>query len=238
MWEDIFPRLVDGKYRVIMYDRRGFGRSEGGDDFLAFHLSDGYRQSSVDELCMIKKPLDIGPYHLIGQYDGGVIITVDYAGRYPDDVLSVTVASTQCYGEVPMIQLKKERLTSYFWDLEEGLQMKMIDWHGEMAKIKYNQFAKHGGEYGAGYFDLRDSLPEVLCPALVLYPDRSSVFPVEQALAFYRGLPRGELSISPPHCGHNAYEQKPDDYIRTILDFLVRIGETEKRERPSMACLE
>jgi pimeloyl-ACP methyl ester carboxylesterase len=44
---------------------------------------------------------------------------------------------------------------------------------------------------------------------------------VEQAVAFYRHLSRGELAVF-PKCGHNTYEQRPEDYIRTILDFIIR----------------
>ena len=45
------------------------------------------------------------------------------------------------------------------------------------------------------YFDLRPVLRKVSCPALVLYPDRSSIFHVEQSIAFYRDLPKGELPV-------------------------------------------
>jgi len=69
--------------------------------------------------------------------------------------------------------------------------------------------------------DLRPHLPSVTCPTLVLYPDRSILFEVEQAVAFYRHLPRGELAVL-PRCGHNTYEDRPGEYIRHVLDFLDR----------------
>ncbi len=236
IWRDVFTRFVAAGYRVIMFDRRGFGRSEGGEDFFDFYVSDRYRVESVDELRSMKEILGIGPCHLVGQCEGGVV-AVDYAARHPDDVTSITAASTQCYSEAPMTQLNRERLVIDFRDLEPRLQAKIIDWHGEMAEEKYNQFARCGGEYGVDYFDLRPTLPNVLCPALVLYPDRSSIFYVEQSIAFYRGLPKGELAVF-PRCGHNTYEQRPEDYVRTILDFLKRakVGENHA-DKPSMACL-
>lgn len=236
IWRDIFRRFVDAGYRVIMFDRRGFGRSEGGDDFFDFYVSDRYRPDSVEELRNMKEFLAVGPCHLVGQCEGGVV-AVDYAARYPEDVTSVTAASTQCYSEVPMTQLNLERLVVDFRDLEPRLQAKVIDWHGETAEVKYNQFARCGGEYGVGYFDLRPVLPKVQCPALVLYPDRSSIFYVEQCIAFYRGLPKGELAVF-PRCGHNTYEQRPEDYTRTVLDFLSRVKKGENQaDRPSVSCL-
>jgi pimeloyl-ACP methyl ester carboxylesterase len=61
----------------------------------------------------------------------------------------------------------------------------------------------------------------VSCPALVLYPDRSFLFDVEQGVTLYRHLPKGELAIL-PNCGHNTYEEQPEEYIRIILSFLKR----------------
>jgi len=236
IWRGIFGRFVEAGYRVVMYDRRGFGQSDDGPDFFGFYVSDGYRAYSVDELRSVKERLGIGPCHLVGQCEGGVV-AVDYAARYPEDVWTLTAASTQCYSEMPMTQLNIERLIINFRDLEPRLQAKIIDWHGEMAQAKYEQFARCGGEYGVEYFDLRPQLAKVQCPALVLYPDRSSIFYVEQATAFYRGLPKGELAVF-PKCGHNTYEQRPDDYVRTILDFLERTKQGEgESTRPSMSCL-
>jgi pimeloyl-ACP methyl ester carboxylesterase len=108
-----------------------------------------------------------------------------------------------------------------FASLSPEIQIKMAEWHGKNAEIMYEQFARYGGAYGMDYFDLRPILRLVVCPALVLYPDRSSIFDVEQAVAFYRHLSKGELAVF-PKCGHNTYEQRPEDYVRTVLDFIIR----------------
>ena len=38
MWKAIYPALVEAGYRVVLYDRRGYGRSERGPDFEEFLL--------------------------------------------------------------------------------------------------------------------------------------------------------------------------------------------------------
>lgn len=236
IWNKIYPSFVTEGYKVVMYDRRGFGQSEGGDDFFEFYESDRYRLESVDELRLMKESLGIGPCHLIGQCEGGVV-GIDYAIKYPEDVKTLTVASTQCYSEMPMTELNRIRLVNLFNQLEPELQTKMINWHGGLAEAKYNQFAKQGGAYGIDYFDLRPTLPMVACQTLVIYPDRSSIFDVEQSVAFYRHLPKGELAVF-PRCGHNTYDQQPEDYTRTILDFLKRIREGRNiTTKPSVSCL-
>ncbi|MBP1746283.1 MAG: putative hydrolase or acyltransferase of alpha/beta superfamily [Deltaproteobacteria bacterium] len=236
IWNKIYPSFVTEGFNVVMYDRRGFGQSKGGYDFFEFYESDRYRPESVEELHLIKESLGIGACHLVGQCEGGVV-GIDYAIKYPQEVKTLTVASTQCYSEVPMTELNAIRLVNTFAQLEPELQAKMIGWHGEQAEAKYDQFAKQGGAYGFEYFDLRPILHMVTCPTLVLYPDRSSIFDVEQSIAFYRHLPKGELAVF-PRCGHNTYEQRPEEYIHTVLDFFKRIRESgDSRVRPSVSCL-
>ena len=237
IWKNIYPSFVAEGYRVVMYDRRGFGRSERGNGFQGFYESDRYRPESVEELRIIKERLGIKECHLVGQCEGGVV-GVDYSIRYPQEVKTLTAASTQCYSEVPMTELNAARLVNKFADLEPRLQAKLIDWHGAEAESNYNQFAKYGGTYGSNHFDLRPILPSVGCATLVLYPDRSSIFDVEQSTAFYRCLPLGELAVF-PKCGHNTYEQRPEDYTRTVLDFLRRTtkGEQGQMARPTLTCL-
>jgi pimeloyl-ACP methyl ester carboxylesterase len=236
IWRDIYPQFVAQGFKVVMYDRRGFGRSEGGDDFQDFYESDRYRPESVEELRALKEILGIGECHIVGQCEGGVI-GVDYSAKYPGEVRTLVAASTQCYSEVPVTELNVARLVSKFACLEPRLQAKMVDWHGKDAESRYDQFAKYGGAYGSGFFDLRPVLSLVPCPTLVLYPDRSSIFDVEQSVAFYRHLARGELAVF-PKCGHNTYEQRPEDYSRTILDFIRRnTGREESKVQPAMTCL-
>ena len=173
---------------------------------------------------------------MVGQCEGGVVAAY-YAATYPDEVITLVAGSTQCYSEVPMTQLNVERLVRNFALLEPPLQTKMIDWHGKNAQVRYDQFALRGGAYGCGMFDLRPVLARVECPALVIYPDRSSIFYVEQSIAFYRSLRKGELAVF-PKCGHNTYEQRPNDYARTVLDFIARCaGKEDRKAAPAMTCL-
>jgi len=221
IWKDIYPSLVEKGYRVVMYDRRGYGQSERGADFEESYISDTFRSESVKELAMLKELLNIDSFHIIGQCEGGVV-GIDYAVMYPHHVTTIVVSSTQCYSKMSMPELNNLKFPNPFQDLEPEIKKKLVDWHGEEhAESFFNQFRKYGGAYGTRFFDLRDLLPSVTCPALVLYPDRSFIFDVEQAVVFYRCLPNGELAIL-PNCGHNTYEHQPKEYISCVLNFLKR----------------
>ena len=221
MWQDIYPPLVNNGYQVIMYDRRGYGKSAGGDDFKKLYVSDTFRAESVTELDHLINFLGITSFHLIGQCEGG-IIAIDYAVQFPARVKTVITSSTLCYSKVPMSDFNAVKFPHPFQELEPKLKEKLISWHGEdHAEPFYNQCRKYGGAYGKDIFDLRKSLTKVSCPSLVLYPDRSFLFEVEQGVDFYRHLAAGELAVL-PKCGHNTYEYQPKAYVRHVLDFLTR----------------
>jgi pimeloyl-ACP methyl ester carboxylesterase len=178
----------------------------------------------VKELAILRECLDLDSFHIIGQCEGGVI-GADYSANYPDHILSFVTSSTQCYSNIPMSELNSEKFPKPFRDLASDLRKKLINWHGkEHAESSYNMFRTYGGAYGKGFFDLRGVLKSVKCSTLVLYPDRSFIFDVEQAVEFYRCLPMGELAVL-PNCGHNTYEDQPGEYIRFVLSFF-------KRHRP------
>jgi pimeloyl-ACP methyl ester carboxylesterase len=222
MWRDIYPRLVEKGYRVILYDRRGYGQSEKT-DFEEFYVSDRFRPENVRTLAGLMERLDIATFSIIAQCEGGVI-GVDYAVKYPHQVKTMVISSTQCYNKLPMDKFNKMKFPKPYEDLNSKFREDIIYWQGRAySETYYNLFSKYGGggAYGNGLFDMRDLLQLVTCPTLVLYPDRSPIFDVEQGVEFYRNLPEGELAVI-PDCGHNTYDDKPEDFIMFVLDFLKR----------------
>ena len=239
IWKEIYPDLAYSGYRILLYDRRGFGESEKDPDFMEFYKSDRYRPESVDELNAILEFLKIKRFHVIGQCEGGVI-ALDYAAAFPERIVTLTTSSTQCFSGVSMEETNARMFPRVFRELAPELQAKLTEWHGEGAEAFFNQFRLFGGTYGKEAFDLRPVLSSVTCPSLVLYPDRSALFEVEQGVSMYRGLPKGELAVLPA-CGHNTYQYRPRDYVRIVLDFLSRHQmqdpDLSRNEMMEMSCL-
>jgi pimeloyl-ACP methyl ester carboxylesterase len=173
-----------------MYDRRGYGQSERGTDFEEFYVSDRFCLESVEELALLREILNFDSFHVIGQCEGGVI-GIEYAVKYPNQIKTIVISTTQCFSKVPMVDLNQSAFPKIFQDLEPEVKEKLTYLQGEEhVESFYNQFRQYGGVYGKGIFDLRNLLASVKCPTLVLYPDRSILFDVEQAVEFYRHLPR------------------------------------------------
>ena len=58
MWKKLLPGFA-AEYQVILYDRRGFGISDKGEDFRSYYRSDQYISNSVSELSVLLEYLDI-----------------------------------------------------------------------------------------------------------------------------------------------------------------------------------
>jgi pimeloyl-ACP methyl ester carboxylesterase len=221
MWSGIYPELVEAGWQVVVYDRPGYGRSTPGDDFDEFYRRDDFRSENVSVLRQLAGFLELSRFHLVGQCEGGVV-AVDFAAACPGLVKTLVTSSTLCRAREPMAEFNRARFPRSFHDLEPEMQQKMVYWQGpDYAEKFYDLLWKYGGSYGLGRFDLRAVLERVTCPALVLYPDRSPLFEVEQGVEFYRHLPAGELAVL-PKCGHNTYEQQPREYVRQIRRFIRR----------------
>ncbi|MDY6881987.1 MAG: alpha/beta hydrolase [Desulfatiglans sp.] len=221
MWEKFLPAFSKC-YKVIVYDRRGFGKSEKGEGFRDYYLNDQYNPKSIHELSVLLRHLDVDkPINIVGQCEGGAV-GFHFAAEYPERVRAIVSSSTLCYSKTTVGELCKDKMFASFEDTDTEFRGKLIEWHGDSyAQELYALFMEMGGAYGSGVFDLRGTLKKVACPALVIYPDRSRLFDVEQSLMMYRALPQGELAVL-PNCGHNTYEEQPDEYQKHILSFFER----------------
>lgn len=222
MWEGIVPLLVNAGFRVLVYDRRGFGRSDAGGDFAAHYTDATFREKSVAAMAELLTRLEIDCFHIVGQCEGGVV-GVDYAVRYPEQVKTLVTASTMCYNVISTVAFNRQKLPATFNDLGPDLQEKYIRWHGvERGRVFYDICAQGGGCYGhSDIFDLRPAIARISVPTLVMYPDRGHFFDVEQGVAFYRHLANGELLVF-PKCGHNIFEHYPHLYAGQVVDFIRR----------------
>lgn len=81
MWDDQMDAL-SARYRVLRYDQRGVGQSEGAAGPFSHH----------EDLNGLLETLGIEQAHFIGLSNGSMVVT-DFALSYPEKVLSLVLAS-------------------------------------------------------------------------------------------------------------------------------------------------
>ena len=84
----VFGSLARPRLQVVMWDQLGGGRSDQPDDD-SLWTSDRF----VDEVEQLRKRLDLGPVHMLGQSWGGML-ALSYALAHPSAVKSLILSGT------------------------------------------------------------------------------------------------------------------------------------------------
>ena len=130
MWEKLVNGFAD-RYKVIVYDRRGFGGSDQGENFRDYYRSEQYSQNSARELSILLEHLHItDKLYIIGQCEGGVV-GFHYANQNPDRVTAIAVSSTLCSGKLTTWGREEAETSPSFENADAEFQEKLIEWHGE-----------------------------------------------------------------------------------------------------------
>ena len=86
-WASQISAFVQAGYRVIAFDRRGWGRS------LADPASGPQPGHAADDLHALADHLALGRFHLLGVAGGG-FVALDYAAAHPERLASLVVAAS------------------------------------------------------------------------------------------------------------------------------------------------
>ena len=86
-WQDNIPGFVDAGYRVITFDRRGWGRSRANPE------SGAQPGTIAEDLHALMEYLQIDQFHLVGVAGGG-FAAYDYVLWHPERLRSMVVAAS------------------------------------------------------------------------------------------------------------------------------------------------
>src|ERR1700733_506811 len=84
VWEYQFPALTAAGYRVIAFDRRGWGRTE---------INSAEPQPAAEDLLALLNQLGLDRAHIVGTAAGG-FVALDFTLSYPQRVRSLVVANS------------------------------------------------------------------------------------------------------------------------------------------------
>ena len=204
------------RFRVIAYDRHGYGRSTH-----ITSLKIGWLEQSLDELSSFLDQIHLYRASLCGICVGGAIALL-FAARNPSRVDRVVAAGTCCFGNEG-ISCRALKLYPHPTDLPPDWLHELAHHHGKkygkhLYEIFYQAILEENGYPFKGY-DLRPTLPQVKSHVLVIHGERDSIFELEQALTMHGCLDKADLRII-PDCGHLPNEEDPETFNQEVLNFL------------------
>ncbi len=194
-WSEQVPALKEAGYRVLAYDRRGFGQSDPGDKY-------DY-DSLADDLDNVLTDLDLTDVTLVGFSMGGGEVA-RYASKHGVDRLHSVVFAAA----IPPYLLKGDdnpdgpltedaaggmrkgleddrdgffdQFMTQFFSAGDDLKVSDEQRQEALALCKQsNQQAALGCMDAFGTTDFRDDLPKVTVPALVIHGDSDGIVPFE-----------------------------------------------------------
>jgi non-heme chloroperoxidase len=235
-WSEQTSALTDAGYRVVAYDRRGFGKSDPGDNYDF--------DSLADDLDNVMNDLDLTDATLVGFSMGGGEVA-RYLSRHGEDRLHSVVFAAA----IPPYLLKADDNPDgpldreFAAELRQGLEQNrdaflddfMTNFFSAGGDLKVTEeqrqealaMCKESDEQAAlscmdawATTDFRDDLPKITVPALVIHGDSDAIVPFEgSGKRTHETLDGSQLVVieSGPH-GVNV--SHPDEFNRALLDFL------------------
>ena len=239
-WGDQVPALTDAGYRVVTYDRRGFGESDKpGED------SDYDYDTLSSDLDAVLRELDLTDVTLVGFSMGGGEVA-RYVGSFGVDRLhSVVFASA-----IPPCLLKDDEHPDGGLDLATVEQMQqgirsdregfldgfLTNFFSADGELKVTEEQRQAALALAAQADLHaaascirswvtdftDDLAQVSVPALVLHGDSDAIVPIEVSGRRTHESVAGSELVVVEGGPHGINTSHAEEFNRALLDFLGR----------------
>lgn len=222
VWEHQVPAFVAAGYRVIAYDRRGFGRS-------AIDPAGPQPGSGADDLLALVDHLRLDRFHLVGTAAGG-FVAFDFALSFPDRLRSLVVANSiggvqdEDFAALNR-RLRPPAFAALSPDVRElGPSYRAADPEGTERWLEFERTNHPDGPPPAQSLRNRLTfavLESIRVPTLLLTGGADLFAPPAILKMFFARIPNAEAVVV-PEAGHSTYWEQPQVFNERVLAFLGR----------------
>ena len=223
MWERQIPALRAAGYRVIAFDRVGWGKSA---------LEDGaVPGTAADDLQGLLAQLRIDRFHLVGTAAGG-FVAFDYALSFPERLRSLTVANSigGVQDEEYLALGRRLRPSPQFEALpvdvrEVGPAYRAADAAGTARWLELSRQSRLGRPLpSAQTFKNRITfarLETIRVPTLLI-SGGADMYAPPPVMRLVADRIRGAEALAVPDAGHSTFWEQAELFNRSVLGFLAR----------------
>lgn len=220
-WRNQLPALVGAGFRVVAYDRWGYGRSaeRRGIDMPAFSqdLSDLERLLDVLQLDCIA---------LVGHSDGGTI-ALYFAAGHPERVRCLVTVAAHVYIEDNMQASIVEVFQQFQRDQRMRAGLRRV--HGEKFEQTFRNWFEGWRECGCADWDMRPQLAEIRCPTMVVQGTQDEHATPQHAIDTAAAVPGAELWLV-ERARHMLPQEHVEQFNPRLLEFLMQHHSQETRQ--------
>ena len=240
---NMYDRQVEAlkdRYRVVVYDLRGHGRSEV--------TSGGYNiYEQVEDAAGLIQQLELAPCHVVGMSIGGYI-TMRLTAKYPQLVRSQILISTSAAAEDPADARQFKLLGFIHNRISRSFAIKQVKpilfgekflndpetaksrnyWHEQLMRNDKHSFAKTLDGILARDEVLKEFGSNEV-PTLIICGEADAACDPVQSERMHTELPYSQL-VQIPDVGHTPPVEAPEIVNATLSDFLVALPSPSKKE--------
>jgi pimeloyl-ACP methyl ester carboxylesterase len=222
VWEYQLPAFTARGYRVIAYDRRGFGRSE----VVPAGPQPG---TGADDLKALLDYLKLDRVHLVGSAAGG-IVSLDFAVSFQNRLRSLVIANSvggvqdASYLEIGRRLRPAPQFGALPPDVRElGPSYRVSNPEGTARWLALERVSRPEGAPPVTQ-TFRNTLTFALLegitvPTLLLTGD-ADLYSPPAVMPLFASRIKGARTVVIAGAGHSAYWEQPEVFNRTVLEFL------------------
>ena len=221
VWEYQIPVFTAAGYRVIAFDRRGWGRT-------TIDSEKSQPGTAADDLLALLDQLHLDRVHVVGTAAGG-FVALDFALSYPKRLRSLVVANSIGAVQDPdYIELGRRIRPPEFDKLppdfrELGPSYRAGNAAGAERWLELEKISRPPGPPAPAQ-PLRNHvtfamLEAIQAPTLLLTGD-ADLYAPPPILPFFAARIKGAETLVIPEAGHSAYWEQPEAFNSAVLKFL------------------
>ena len=221
VWEHQIPAFTAAGYRVIAYDRRGWGRS-------VVDPSGSQPGTAADDLQGLMDHLGIDRFHIVATAAGGSI-SWDVALSFPERVRSMVIANNSGRVEDKEYRDLVASLRPAQWDdlpgefREVGSKYRAENPEGTRRWVELEHLSRPDGPLMATQ-PLRNRLTfslleSVITPVLIIRGGADLASPAPLSRYFSDRVKTAETLVV-PDAGHSVFWEEPEIFNRAVLEFI------------------
>lgn len=210
-WRALLP-LLAVQFRVLSYDRPGFGRSSWLDEWPLDYLD-----RDVEDLIALLDALGVARTALVGHSDGAALALMA-AARHPQRVGCVLAEAPHVAVETPRcpdaVQAFAAQVAS-----SAALQEALARDHGARGGQVVQRWADRWLDPAFWSWDVSGELGAVACPVLVVHGADDPFFSQQHAAMIARRVVNGTLCVI-PGAAHVPHNEAREPFVGLAFDFL------------------
>ena len=222
VWEHQIPAFTAAGYRVIAYDRLGWGRS-------VIDSTGAKPGSAAGDLQALMDYLQIDRFHLVATAAGGSV-SLDYAVSFPQHLRSLVIANGALgglqdaqYQELGQ-RIRSPQLDALSAELRElGPSYRAANPEGTRRWIELERMSRPDGPPAPAQPTqnrITLSVLETMKVPLLLITGDADLSAPPPLLRFVAGKIKNSESLIISEAGHSAYWEQPEIFNRAVLEFM------------------